>query len=337
MTSSPARIAPGLIDPRAAQRQFERRAASFDQHDFLHREIESRLLERLEPLRIDPARAIDLGCGTGHALPALADRYPRTDWVGTDLAHGMLRGAGARLQAAAGIGGTVAKLLGRVGMGGIAPRVTGSFGRAGASGLARADLVQADFARLPFADDSFDLLWSNLALHFAPDLGSAVAEWSRVAKPGAALMFSCFGPDSLRELRALWPADAPRAFIPFADMHDLGDLMTGAGFVDPVMGMERLTLTYTEPTRLLADLRALTGNPLSARAPRLQSRDLRQRFLAALDGARNRDGLIAVTLEIVYGHAWAGQPRQHREALPGGGEIATVPVSSLKRATKPKG
>ncbi|WP_176256884.1 methyltransferase domain-containing protein [Derxia lacustris] len=334
MTSSTSRTDAGLIDPHAARLQFERRARDFDHHDFFHREVESRLLERLDPLRIEPARALDLGCGTGHALPALADRYPQAAWTGVDLAHAMLARAAVRTRQAAGLGGTVARLLDRVGMGALSPSLPG--GRSGAAGLARAELVQADFAQLPFADASFDLLWSNLALHFAPDLGRAIAEWWRVSRPGAALMFSCLGPDSLRELRPLWPGDPPRAFVPFADMHDLGDLMVRSGFADPVMGMERITLTYADPARLLADLRALSGNPLAARAPRLHARDFRTRFLAALDGARGPDGLIAVTLEIVYGHAWAAAPRQRREALPGGGEIASVPLSALKRPGPPR-
>ncbi|WP_051378871.1 methyltransferase domain-containing protein [Derxia gummosa] len=333
MTSATSRSNAGLIDPLAARLQFERRARGFDAHDFFHREVESRLLERLDPLRIEPTRAIDLGCGTGHALGVLAERYPRADWTAVDLAGGMLARARVRAREAAGLGGTVARLLGRVGMGGIAQRVPAT--RPGAASLAGAGFVQADFARLPFADNSFDLLWSNLALHYAPDIGRVVGEWSRIARPGAALMFSCLGPDSLRELRAIWPGDAPRAFVPFADMHDLGDLMVHSGFVDPVMGMERITLTYADPTRLLSELRALTGNPLAARAPRLHARRLRADFLAALDGARNADGVIPVTIEVVYGHAWAGEPRQKREPLPGGGEIASVPVASLKRGGRP--
>ncbi|HLO93533.1 MAG TPA: biotin synthase, partial [Burkholderiaceae bacterium] len=124
------------------------------------------------------------------------------------------------------------------------------------------------------------------------------------------LMFSCLGPDSLVELVRLYESLGWGRPLPaWVDMHDLGDMMVEAGFADPVMDQERLRLTWSEPEKLLADLRALGGNVSPARFPGLRTPRWRARLLAALEGLRGPDGLIALSLELVYGHAFKPVPR----------------------------
>jgi malonyl-CoA O-methyltransferase len=119
-------------------------------------------------------------------------------------------------------------------------------------------------------------------------------------------MFSCFGPDTLRELRQLhaqkgWPAPAHE----FTDMHDWGDMLVHAGFAEPVMDMERITLSYETPERLLAELRELGRNLSNERFAALRGRQWRQQLMQALMGlARPEEGgRLSLSFEIVYGHA----------------------------------
>jgi malonyl-CoA O-methyltransferase len=159
--------------------------------------------------------------------------------------------------------------------------------------------VCAALERLPLAPGSVQLVWSNMALHWAADAPAALAEFQRVLAPEGLLMFSTLGPDTLKELRAA--AGAARVHR-FADMHDLGDALVAAGFSAPVMDMELLTLAYAGAGALLADLRASGQTLARAGRPRgLASRGLR----AALE----RSG-SAATYEVVYGHAWKGAPRK---------------------------
>jgi malonyl-CoA O-methyltransferase len=128
-------------------------------------------------------------------------------------------------------------------------------------------LACADFASLPLAAGALDLVWSSLALHWHPQPDRVFAEWRRALRVQGLLMFSCFGPDTLRELRGAFAAAglAPPV-LPFVDMHDFGDMLVGAGFATPVMDMETITVTYGSAEKLLADVRALGGNPLATRA-----------------------------------------------------------------------
>ena len=105
---------------------------------------------------------------------------------------------------------------------------------------------------------AIDLLWSNLALQWVNDPLNAFAEFRRVLAPGGLLMFSTFGPDTLKELREAYRGtDAHTHVNRFVDLHDLGDMLVQSGFADPVMDMEHLTLTYTDVRALMRDLKAI--------------------------------------------------------------------------------
>jgi malonyl-CoA O-methyltransferase len=155
------------------------------------------------------------------------------------------------------------------------------------------------------------MLWANMALHMAGDPEGLIAQWHRALAVDGFLMFSCLGPDTLRELRALyarlgWPPPAHE----FTDMHDWGDMLVHAGFAEPVMDMERVTLTWETPQRLLDELRELGANLNRARFPALRGRG----WLHALQeetgqSLRDGNGRLALTFEIVYGHAVKPTPR----------------------------
>jgi malonyl-CoA O-methyltransferase len=162
------------------------------------------------------------------------------------------------------------------------------------------------------AGQTVDLVWANMALHAQDDAAARLADWFARLNANGFLMFSCLGPDTLRELRALHQARGwPEPAAPFVDMHDWGDRLVGAGFAEPVMDMERIVLTYSSPQALLAELRGLGRNRHAQRFAGLRSRAWGQRYRDALeqDLPRSADGRLQLTFEIVYGHAFKPLPR----------------------------
>ena len=242
------------------------------------------MLERLEYMRLVPRRALDVGCGTGQGLGLLRGRYPRADLLGVDFAPSVIRAA-SRAESFA---GRLRRFLHR----------------------ALSFYLCADFARLPLPAGAVDLVWSNLALAWSEDPVAALREFQRVLAPGGLLMFSSYGPDTLKELKSAFSAASPeRRVHSFVDMHDIGDMLVACGFAAPVMDVERITLTYARVEDLAHDLKA-SGQTCAARDRfrALTGRGTWRRMLAAYEKER-RDGRLPATLEIVYGHAWKGEPR----------------------------
>ncbi len=262
---------------RDARRAFERAAATYDYAAVLQREVRRRLFEHLDPIVIEPRRILDLGCGTGDAFEPMGKRYPKAQVIGVDFSRAMLARARAH---------------------------TGWLRRTFGSGAPR--LVCADAARLPLSHGSVDFVFSNLALHWNhPD--GVFAETARVLPTGGLFMFSTLGPDTLKELRAAFGrALHVHSFI---DMHDLGDALVHAGFADPVMEMEVITLEYSRVEDLARDLKA-TGaqNALPGRAHGLTT-PRRWKAMADRYEAQRRGEALPATFEIVYGHAWKTAPR----------------------------
>jgi len=287
---------PGAMDARAVRRHFARAATTYDGAAVLQREVGRRMAERLDVVKLAPTAILDAGCGTGDALAGLALRYPDARRVALDVALPMLgmaqAKAGHRRSALA--------------------RVFSAF--TGGPGGAEAHFVCGDVAALPFAGGSFDLAWSNLMLQWAGDLPAALGELGRVLRPDGLVTFSTFGPDTLRELRAAFAGvDRDVHVSRFTDMHDIGDMLVGAGFGDPVMHMELFTLTYADAPAMLRDLKAIGAtNATRARSRALMGRARWARALAALDAAR-QDGRIPATYEVIYGHAWRAAPQRTPE------------------------
>lgn len=163
----------------------------------------------------------------------------------------------------------------------------------------------------PPPDASLEMLWANMQLHMAADPQALLAQWHRALAVDGFLMFSCLGPDTLRELRAVYAqAGWPPPCHEFTDMHDWGDMLVGQGFAEPVMDMERITLSFETPQRLLDELAGLGRNLHVERFPALRGRGWQGRLHAALaDGLRGPDGRLHLTFEVIYGHAMKPVPR----------------------------
>jgi malonyl-CoA O-methyltransferase len=262
---------------------------------FLRREIASRMHERLALIKIAPQRVLDAGCGDGADLSTLQKRFPQATLFGLDASSGMLHAAQQQQSAAL---SSMSRLLQQV-----LPAI-------GVGRLSGAALLNGNFSQLPLGPNAVDIVWSNLALHWHPQPDSVFVEWRRVLNTDGLLMFSCFGPDTFKELRAAFAAaDNEPHTLPFVDMHDFGDMLVNAGFSTPVMDMETLTVTYGSVDKLLADVRAWGGNPLDTRRRGLLGRRTWQRVTDALEGMRRADGTIPLTFEVIYGHAFRPAPR----------------------------
>ncbi|NML43138.1 biotin synthase [Ramlibacter sp. G-1-2-2] len=185
--------------------------------------------------------------------------------------------------------------------------------------VAKASLAKPWWRRLggggpaigPVAPGTVQMLWANMLLHMSAEPTELMREWHQALAVDGFLMFSCLGPDTLKELRALyaalvWPAPAHE----FTDMHDWGDMLVASGFAEPVMDMERITLSFASPGRLLQELRELGANLHPGRFPALRGRAWKQRLEDALDQhLRGPDGQLALTFEVIYGHALKPLPR----------------------------
>jgi malonyl-CoA O-methyltransferase len=284
------------LDRARVKRSFGRAASRYDEFAVLQTRVREKLLGRLDDVRLEPALVADVGCGTGHAADVLARRYPRARVLAVDLAEGMLQEARRRHW----------------------------FRRPVAHAC-------ADLHRLPLRDASADLLFCNLALQWC-DLDAALAELRRVLKPRGLLTFTTFGPDTLMELRAAWAAADDRVHVhAFLDVHDVGDALVRAGLAEPVLDVERYTLTYPDAHGVMRDLKSLgAGNASTGRARGLTS----PRRLAAVEAAyeaTRRDGRLPATYEVIYAHAWGALPRAAQAGEPG---EARVPVEHVGRRSR---
>ena len=287
--------APNPLDTQLVRRRFNHAALSYADAAVVQREVGNRLLERFDVMRIAPAAILDVGCGPGTHTAALAARFPEATVTAIDHSSAMV----ARAAPAA------SGLLARFSAFGKRPRIRG---------------LVSDMGALPLPREHADVLWSNFALQWGNDLPALFAEWNRVLKIGAVIMFTAPGPDTLIELRrALAKAgDAGEAgeaadsrVQRFTDLHDMGDMLLHAGFADPVMDMEVITLEYATSAALWRDIKAQGAQNSMQTRPRglLTPRKLRA-IEAALDSARKPNGPIRISVEVIYGHAWKVAPKK---------------------------
>jgi malonyl-CoA O-methyltransferase len=272
---------PRFPEKSAVRRSFERAASTYDRNNVLQCEVGIRLLKHLEPICIDPARIVDVGCGTGIFFDPLRKRFPGKEMVGVDIAHGMLARAASRTS-------PLKRIL----------------------GLRHPRLVCGDAERLPLASGSAQLVFSNLTLQWCrPD--AVFEEAARVLQVGGLFLFSTFGPDTLKELRAAFAAvDGYEHVNTFVDMHDLGDQLVHAGLADPVMEMEMITLEYSCVEKVARDLKAIGArNSLPGRPRGLSGRGRWREVIAAYEQFR-RNGALPASYEVIYGHAWKTAPKR---------------------------
>jgi malonyl-CoA O-methyltransferase len=289
--------APYRVDKKQVKAAFNLAADTYDAVAVLQHEVGRRMLERLEFIRIDPRWIVDIGSGTGRNSRALINRYKSSKLLAVDLAQSMLRQA--RHQ-------------------------TGRWQR----WRRRQHWVCGDAENLPLRARCADLLFSSLTLQWCSNLEQTFGEFHRVLQPGGLLMFSSFGPDTLRELRHSWQVvDQYNHVNAFIDMHDIGDALLRAGFADPVMDVEHITLTYPDIRQLMRELKAIGAHNVTAGRPRGLTGRRKLQALASAYEAYRRDGKLPCTYEVVYGHAWVPLHQDTRQARDG--EVR-IPLSSLR-------
>ncbi len=286
-----------LLNPRAVRRTFDRLARLYDGHAALEQEVATRLLDRLEFHRLTPRRIVDLGCGTGLASAGLKKRFTKAQVIGLDSSRAML----VQLRRRSGV-------------------------------LRRLRAVCADMSALPLADQSSELLFSNLAMQWCPDPVALFAEFRRVLIPGGMLLFSSFGPASLKELRAAWAqADETAQTMEFVDILQVGDALMAAGFQEPVIDADRITVSYPDIDSLVRELEATgTSGFLQGRSSLAEAKDCLEKAYEPF----RVEGRYPVTYEIIYGTAFGppeGQPRKTPQ-----GDVVTFSVDSLRKSSRNK-
>lgn len=277
---------PAPFDRHAVRAHRARAAAEFDAHDFLFREVAARFAERLDDINRRFARALDLGCHDGALAEALAARPGTESATACELAPAMAARAQARLGAGARV-------------------------------------VACDEEALPFADGAFDLIASNLGLHWVNDLPGTLVQARRCLAPDGLFIAAMMGTGTLAELRAaLLEAEieteggaSPRV-SPFADVRDAGDLLARAGFALPVADADTIRVSFESPLHLMHDLRGM--GETGAVAERRKAFSRRETITAAAARyPRDADGRIGATFEIVWLAGWAPGPGQQKPLRPG--------------------
>ena len=275
-----------VFDRRLVRRHRDRAARHLDGHDFLFHEVAERLADRLDDVTRRFPLTLDLGCHGGEIAAALRGRGGIETLVQGDLSAAMAR-------------------------------------RAAANG--RPTLV-ADEELLPFAPESFDLVISDLSLHWVNDLPGCLLQVRQCLKPDGLFLAAMLGGDTLYELRqSLIEAEVVEAggvgprVSPFADLRDAGGLLQRAGFALPVIDGDRLMASYTDVLKLMRDLRGMgESNAVRERA----SRAINRAIVARADEIYRRrfsdaEGRLTATFQIIYLTAWAPAAGQQRALAPG--------------------
>lgn len=263
------------LERQQIRRAFNRAAAVYDDSAVLQKEVGERLLERLDLLKMQPQRILDLGTGTGEALLPLLGKYPEAQLFAVDIAEGMLQQARRKLS-------WWQRFRNRVGF------------------------VSAEAEHLPLADASMDMIISGLTLQWCDDLDVVFQEFERILAPDGVILFTTFGPDTLTELRYAWQqVDQESHIHTFIDMHDIGDALLRARLAEPVMDMEVITVNYQDAWQIMRDLKNIGAHNASLQRPRYLTG--KQRFRQVIEAYETfrSEGKLPVTYEIVYGHAWA--------------------------------
>ena len=286
------------LDRARLRASFERASRGYEAAAGLQAQVAAELLERLELFRFAPQVVLDLGSGTGRVTGELKRRYPRAYVIALDLAPGMLREA-----------------------------------RRHRRPWRRFERVCGDALRLPLADGSVDLIFSNLMLQWCEPLAVALAEVRRVLRPGGFFALSTLGPDTLHELRSAWAqADGYNHVNRFADMPEVGDALMRAGLMEPVLDVDRIELGYPDVLSLMHDLKAIGAHNVTAGRPRaLAGRSRLARVQQAYESFR-RDQRLPATYEVIYGACWGAAGRPAATPV---GELAHIAPGSIRRARRP--
>ncbi len=284
------------INKQQLKRSFSNAAKSYDTAAILQREVCDRLVEKLEYIKFKPDRILDVGAGTGYATYCLQKVFPDAEIIALDISLPMLDVARQR-------NGIWSRLRNRI------------------------KFLNADAEYLPLSNDSVDLVFSNLTLQWVNQPAGVFSEFRRVLKDNGMLLFSTFGPDTLKELRASWQSVDQYSHVNnFLDMHDVGDAMLRMQLAEPVMSTEYLTMTYNDVNKLMQDLKNIGAhNITSHRARGLMGKEKFRRFQRAYEQYRI-DGVLPATYEVIYGHAWSVDSK----CSEGKQATASIPFSEIK-------
>lgn len=257
------------FDKKAVVACFNRAANTYNSACLLQHEIAQRLLEHLDAVPLRPQVIVDLGAATGYTTQLLAQRFPAATLFALDVAERMLNKIPETMLPC--------------------PQ----------------QRICTDYENLPFAPQSVDLVFSNLTFAWAIDLEKILQQIRYLLKPGGLLLFSTFGPDTLKEVKASWATvDNKQHVHLFFDMHDIGDMLLQMKFTDPVMEMEHVTVSYPNAKILFEDLKAAGFRNIAAeRFGALTGKQRFHDFLAAYQEYTDSENLLPATYEIIYGHA----------------------------------
>jgi len=260
----------------------------------LQKIVAERLLERLELVSISPKMVVDVGSGPGGAARQLAKSYKGAQVLQLDLSMEMLRQSRSQ-----------------------DPRF-----------FSKQKYICGDAERLPLVKNSAELVFSSLMLQWCNDLDMTFTHIKSILKKQGLFLFATLGPDTLKELRASWAeVDDDVHVNTFIDMHDVGDALIRAGFVEPVMDVENIIMTYEDCSSLMQDLKTLGANNANDdRSKGLTGKNKIKSLESAYEKYRT-EGRLPVTYEIVYGHAWTPLQETPPDSLP---NEAYFPISSLK-------
>lgn len=276
-------------------KSFDDIAAQYHKACPLREEILSRMLERLPLIKIAPEIILDLQALTTTAAPALSTYYSNAHIISQDLSQKMLK-------------------QGRC--------------------YDAHHLVCASGYNIPLENNTVDLVFSCLGLHWYEDMPRLIKEIGRVLKPTGLFFFTLYGPDTLKEFRDAWQGVNDYSHVQaFFDMHDIGDLLLDSQFQEPVMDMEFITLKYKQINSLIRDLRAQT--------PTNYLNDSRRGFTPKgewslmqknYEKLRDEKGYLPATCEIIYGHAWGMDTTKKQQRDEEGNII--VPMQKILRSKK---
>ena len=257
------------------RRRFDRAAEEFEEFDFVHSVTRNGLLARLEPMVVEAKTVVDLGCATGSACKPLAKRFRRAHIIALDLSAGMLQQV-----------------------------------RRKQSWFTKYSLLHASATAIPLVDQSVDVVFANQLLPWIDTSATMFAEVARVLRENGLFLFATLGPDSLSGLRQAWRSTDTGVHVNrFPDMHDIGDAAIRAGLTDPVLDVDRLSVTYQDAGALFRDLTGCGArNSLAHRSHTLIGKSRFDTMTATLERHR-KNGTIELDLELIYGHCWGAGPR----------------------------
>lgn len=262
---------PPRLDKKNVKKSFNRSAQQYDHSAILQREVLTRLEERLDYIKLQPSNILDIGCGTGQGIKKLHKRYKKSKIYALDLAFNMLIES-----------------------------------KQNSGWLNKAKLVNADMENIPLKNKSFELIFSNLAIQWVNDLDQTLSEFKRLGIEGGLLMFTTFGPNTLWQLNHSWNKfDSKPHVHQFIDMHDIGDALVKAGFKEPVIDSENITMEYAKFRDVLSDLKNIGANNADKNRSKglLTPNKLKQleQFYREIGF---KDSSFQADYEIIYGHAW---------------------------------